>query len=88
MSEKVLEQIDEKEQQTIIEERLKSLLTKAKKKKNVLESQEITAFFADMDIQDDQMDKITDYLEQNGVEKYRSVRSRRCEHRRSGQDVP
>ncbi len=68
MSEKVLEQIDEKEQQTIIEERLKSLLTKAKKKKNVLESQEITAFFADMDIQDDQMDKITDYLEQNGVD--------------------
>ena len=64
MSEKVLEQIDEKEQQTIIEERLKSLLTKAKKKKNVLESQEITAFFADMD----QMDKITDYLEQNGVD--------------------
>ncbi|MCR5407367.1 MAG: RNA polymerase sigma factor RpoD [Lachnospiraceae bacterium] len=68
MSEKVLEQIDEKEQQTIIEERLKSLLTKAKKKKNVLESQEITTFFADMDIQDDQMDKITDYLEQNGVD--------------------
>lgn len=68
MSEKVLEQIDEKEQQTIIEDRLKSLLTKAKKKKNVLESQEITAFFADMDIQDDQMDKITDYLEQNGVD--------------------
>ncbi len=68
MSEKVIEQIDEKEQQTIIEDRLKSLLTKAKKKKNVLESQEITAFFADMDIQDDQMDKITDYLEQNGVD--------------------
>ncbi len=52
----------------IIQERLKTLLGKAKKKKNVLESQEITLFFADMDIQDDQMDKITDYLEQNGVD--------------------
>ncbi len=52
----------------IIRERLKTLLAKAKKKKNVLESQEITLFFADMDIQDDQMDRITDYLEQNGVD--------------------
>ena len=52
----------------IIHERLKTLLGKAKKKKNVLESQEIALFFADMDIQDDQMDRITDYLEQNGVD--------------------
>ena len=52
----------------IIQERLKTLLGKAKKKKNVLESQEITLFFADMDIQDDQMDRIIDYLEQNGVD--------------------
>ena len=52
----------------IIQERLKTLLGKAKKKKNVLESQEIALFFADMDIQDDQMDRITDYLEQNGVD--------------------
>ncbi|MCR5002388.1 MAG: sigma-70 family RNA polymerase sigma factor, partial [Lachnospiraceae bacterium] len=58
---------DEKLQE-IIQERLKTLLGKAKKKKNVLESQEITLFFADMDLQDDQMDKITDYLEQNGVD--------------------
>lgn len=68
MSEKELEQIDENQQQANIEEKLKTLLNKAKKKKNVLESQEITAFFADMDIQEDQMDKITDYLEQNGVD--------------------
>ena len=68
MSEKELEQIDENQQQANIEEKLKTLLNKAKKKKYVLESQEITAFFADMDIQEDQMDKITDYLEQNGVD--------------------
>ena len=54
--------------QEIIQERLKTLLAKAKKKKNVLESQEIAMFFADIDVQDDQMDRITDYLEQNGVD--------------------
>ncbi len=68
MSEKELEQIDEAQLQQKIDEKLKALLQKAKKKKNVLESQEIAAYFADMDIQDDQMDKISDYLEQNGVD--------------------
>ena len=58
----------EKQQQEKIQEKLKTLLAKAKKKKNVLESQEIAIFFADMDIQEDQMDRITDYLEQNGVD--------------------
>ncbi|MCR4807481.1 MAG: RNA polymerase sigma factor RpoD [Lachnospiraceae bacterium] len=61
------EEIDEKLQE-VIQGRLKTLLAKAKKKKNVLESQEITLFFADMELQDDQLDKITDYLEQNGVD--------------------
>ena len=68
MSEKEIEQIDETQVQAAIDEKLKTLLSKAKKKKNVLESQEIVAFFADMDIQDDQMDRITDYLGQNGVD--------------------
>ena len=68
MSEKELEQIDEAQLQQKIDEKLKALMQKAKKKKNVLESQEIAAFFADMEIQEDQMDKITDYLEQNGVD--------------------
>ena len=56
-------QEQDKQQQEKIQEKLKTLLAKAKKKKNVLESQEIALFFADMDIQDDQMDRITDYLE-------------------------
>lgn len=68
MSEKELEQMDENQQQTIIDEKLKVLLNKAKKKKNVLESQEIAALFADMELQDDQMDRISDYLEKNGVD--------------------
>ncbi len=61
-------EMTEESRQEKIQEKLKTLLARAKKKKNVLESQEIALFFADMDIQDDQMDKITDYLEQNGVD--------------------
>ncbi len=61
-------EMTEESRQEKIQEKLKTLLAKAKKKKNVLESQEIALFFADMDIQEDQMDKITDYLEQNGVD--------------------
>ncbi|MCR5603423.1 MAG: RNA polymerase sigma factor RpoD [Lachnospiraceae bacterium] len=68
MSDEALMQEQDKQQQEKIQEKLKTLLAKAKKKKNVLESQEIALFFADMDIQDDQMDRITDYLEQNGVD--------------------
>ena len=67
MSEK--EQVlNDENQQAKLDEKLKALLAKAKKKKNVLESQEITMFFADMELQDDQLDRITDYLEQNGVD--------------------
>ncbi|MCR5509078.1 MAG: RNA polymerase sigma factor RpoD [Lachnospiraceae bacterium] len=68
MSEKEMETIDEAQVQQKIDEKLKALLQRAKKKKNVLESQEIAAFFADMEIGDDQMDKISDYLEQSGVD--------------------
>ena len=67
MSEKELEKNDEKEQARF-EEKLKSLLAKAKKKKNVLESEEITATFADMELREEQLDKVNEFLEQNGVD--------------------
>ena len=54
--------------QAKFDEKLKSLLGVAKKKKNVLEYQEIKDYFADMQLADDQHDKITAYLEQNGVD--------------------
>ena len=39
-------------------EKIKELLTMAKKKKNVLEYQEISDFFADMPLEEEQMEKV------------------------------
>lgn len=50
------------------EEKLKELLSIAKKKKNVLEYQEINDFFADMQLEEEQFDKILETLEQNSVD--------------------
>jgi len=50
------------------EERLKELLNIAKKKKNVLEYQEIRDFFAKLDLEEEQFDQIVETLEQNHVD--------------------
>ena len=50
------------------EEKLKELLNIAKKKKNVLEYQEVSDFFNDIPLGDDQFDKVIEYLEQNNVD--------------------
>ncbi|MBO5474374.1 MAG: RNA polymerase sigma factor RpoD [Lachnospiraceae bacterium] len=54
--------------QAKFEERLKDLLAVAKKKKNVLEYQEINDFFHDLALEEDQFDKILETLEQNNVD--------------------
>ena len=46
-------------------EKVKELLNMAKKKKNVLEYQEISDFFADMPLEEEQMEKVLEYLDQN-----------------------
>ena len=50
------------------EEKLKALLVMAKKKKNILEYQEISDFFGDMELDPDKMEKILDYLEANNID--------------------
>ena len=50
------------------EEKLKALLVMAKKKKNILEYQEISDFFGDMELDPDRMEKILDYLEANNID--------------------
>ena len=50
------------------DEKVKELLNMAKKKKNVLEYQEISDFFADMPLEEEQFEKILDVLEQNNVD--------------------
>ncbi|MDE7016736.1 MAG: RNA polymerase sigma factor RpoD [Lachnospiraceae bacterium] len=54
--------------QAKFEERLKELLNIAKKKKNVLEYQEISDFFHDMTLEEEQFDRILETLEQNNVD--------------------
>ena len=49
-------------------EKLKELLAMAKKKKNVLEYQEISDFFSDMELDAEKFDKILDFLEQNNID--------------------
>lgn len=50
------------------EEKLKSLLAIAKKKKNVLEYQEISDYFADLHLEEDQLDEILEALEKTGID--------------------
>ena len=49
-------------------EKLVELLELAKKKKNVLEYQEISDFFKDSPLEVDQMEKVFDFLEASGVD--------------------
>ena len=50
------------------EEKLKELVALGKKKKSVLELQEINDFFSDMELTSEQMEKVYDYLEANNVD--------------------
>ncbi len=54
--------------QAKFDEKVKELLNSAKKKKNVLEYQEINEFFADMPLEEEQFEKILEVLEQNNVD--------------------
>ena len=49
-------------------ERMKELVALGKKKKSVLEIQEINDFFNDMELNTDQMEKVFDYLEANNID--------------------
>ena len=50
------------------QEKLKELLSLAKKKKNMLEYQEISDFFADMQLDSDKFENILDFLEANNID--------------------
>ena len=49
-------------------EKLKELLALGKKKKSILDIQEINDFFSDMELNADQMEKVFDYLEANNID--------------------
>ena len=50
------------------EEKLKELLTLGKNKKGILEKQEIKNYFADMEIEAEQLERVFEYLETNGID--------------------
>lgn len=52
----------------LYDEKIKIILNLAKKKKNVLDYQEIVDFFADLNLEEDQFDRITEILELNHVD--------------------
>lgn len=54
--------------QAKFDEKLAGLLAVARKKKNVLEYQEIVDYFSDITLGEEQFDKILEMLEQNGVD--------------------
>ena len=56
-------------------EKLVELLELAKKKKNVLEYQEISDFFKDQSLEVEQMEKVLDFLEASGVDVLRISRN-------------
>lgn len=49
-------------------EKLKNLLELGKKKRNILEYQEISDFFRDMNLDEEKMEKVLDFLEANKVD--------------------
>ena len=77
------------------EEKLQKLLEEAKKKKNVLEEQEIQSFFADDHLDEDKWDAVYDFLDANKIRqrggdrlrKGGSLRAGRRQCGRSGPDV-
>ena len=56
------------EQATKFEEKLKTLVALGKKKNNILEIQEINDVFSDMPLEEEQMEKIYEYLETQNID--------------------
>ncbi len=54
--------------QAKIDEKMKDILALAKKKKSTLDYTEIMDFFADLGLEDEQLDKVVESLEANGVD--------------------
>ena len=54
--------------QAKFEEKIKELVSMAKKQKNILEYQEVSDFFEGMALEEDQMERVLDTLERNNVD--------------------
>lgn len=60
--------VETEETKAKFREKLKSLLELGKKKRNILEYQEISDFFRDVNLDEEKMEKVLDFLEANKVD--------------------
>lgn len=60
--------VETEETKAKFREKMKSLLELGKKKRNILEYQEISDFFRDMNLDEEKMEKVLDFLEANKVD--------------------
>lgn len=60
--------VETEETKAKFREKLKSLLELGKKKRNILEYREISDFFRDMNLDEEKMEKVLDFLEANKVD--------------------
>lgn len=60
--------VETEETKAKFREKLKSLLELGKKKRNILEYQEISDFFRDMNLDEEKLEKVLDFLEANKVD--------------------
>ena len=60
--------VETEETKAKFREKLKSLMALGKKKRNILEYQEISDFFRDMNLDEEKMEKVLDFLEANKVD--------------------
>ena len=60
--------VETEETKAKFKEKLKNLLELGKKKRNILEYQEISDFFRDMNLDEEKMEKVLDFLEANKVD--------------------
>ena len=54
-----------------LQERKKELLDYARKKKNILDESEVITFLADLNLDEEQLDQVSDFLEKNSVDIFR-----------------
>ena len=60
--------VDTEEMKVKFQEKLKELLALGKKKKNILEYQEISDFFKELNLDAEKFELVLDYLEHNGID--------------------
>ena len=66
--EEKVEAVQTEEMKALFQEKLTQLLDLGKKKKNILEYQEISDHFKELNLDAEKMEKVLDYLEHNGID--------------------